>query len=68
MGTFLTVKETVKENVPVDTDSVTHKLLLLLECLQVYVEKKYWKQALIDFGQIYQQTRVFEVKKLHRFI
>ena len=27
---FLTVKETVKENVPVDTDSVIHKLRLLL--------------------------------------
>ena len=25
-GTFLTVKETVKDNVPVDTDSVIHKL------------------------------------------
>jgi hypothetical protein len=28
---FLTVKETVKENVPVDTDSGIHKLLLLLK-------------------------------------
>ena len=28
---FLTVKETVKENVPVDTDSEIHKLLLLLK-------------------------------------
>ena len=28
---FLTVKETVKENVPVDTDSVIHKLRLLLK-------------------------------------
>ena len=28
---FLNVKETVKENVPVDTDSGIHKLLLLLK-------------------------------------
>ena len=28
---FLTVKETVKENVSVDTDSGTHKLMLLLK-------------------------------------
>ena len=28
---FLTVKETVKENVPVDTDSGIHKLLVLLK-------------------------------------
>ena len=28
---FLTVKETVKENVPVDTDSVIHKLRIFLE-------------------------------------
>jgi hypothetical protein len=27
---FLTVKETVKENVPVDTDSVIHNMRLLL--------------------------------------
>ena len=37
---FLTVKETVKDNVPVDTGSVIHKLLVLLVAAILMVHMK----------------------------